>query len=196
MRLFIGIDLPEELRLAIYQFQSELRQLGVRGSWKVPKNLHITLEFLGELEPHTILPLQKALVKVAAHHLPFSLSIGGLGVFPSWKRPHTLWTAVSSGFDALHKVRDELHQELTHQGFVLENRPFKPHLTLASRPELDAQAVSTVAKKVLGTFQVTELILFESKAIRGQRVYTALFRAPLQTSGMNPPMGSGAFLSD
>ncbi|HVJ48841.1 RNA 2',3'-cyclic phosphodiesterase [Desulfitobacterium sp.] len=179
MRLFIGIDLSAELKQAILVFQSELRQLGVKGSWKAPENFHITLEFMGELEPNILPTLTETLTIVAQNQRPFIVNIGGLGAFPSFKRPHTLWTAVGGGLDELSRLRDKLHRELTNKGFLLEDRQFKPHLTLASRPELDDLDLSSVQLKKLGEFFVAEVTLFESKAIRGKRIYTDLFRACL-----------------
>lgn len=83
MRVFVGIDLPIEIRRTLLEFQLELRQLGVKGSWKSLDNLHITLEFLGELEPNVIPTLNETLSKVARNYEPFTLGIGGLGGFPS-----------------------------------------------------------------------------------------------------------------
>lgn len=180
MRLFVGIDLPEEIKKALLAFQSELKELGIKGSWKAQENFHITLEFLGEIEPDMLPILRETLSQVARNHQSFSLSIGGLGAFPSWKRPHTVWTSVGGGLKELNKLRDELHQELAPKGFVLEDRPFKPHLTLASRPELEHLDLAAVQTKLLGEFLVTEVVLFESKAVRGKRVYTHLFEESLK----------------
>lgn len=186
MRLFIGVDLSDELKQALLEFQFELRQLGVKGSWKSQENFHITLEFLGEIEPNTIHTLTETLSKVVRNHNPFTLNIGGLGAFPTFKRPHTLWTAVGGSLYELNRLRDELHLELAKKGFLLEDRQFKPHLTLASRPELDNLDLSVVQTKKLGEFLVAEVVLFESKAIQGKRIYTDLFRACLETVGSQP----------
>lgn len=179
MRLFIGIDLPEELKKKLLAFQTELKQIGVKGSWKAQENFHITLEFLGEVEPNLIPMLTERLSKVVKNHQPFSLNVSGLGVFPSWKRPHTMWTAVGGDLKVLNVIRGELHRELAQVGFKLEERPFKPHLTLTSRPEIGQVALSSVQAKNIGGFLVTEIVLFESKAIRGKRIYTHLFEESL-----------------
>lgn len=179
MRLFIGIDLPEELKKALLAFQSELKEMGVKGSWKAQENLHITLEFLGELEPRTLPILTETLTQVVRNHQPFSLNVGGLGAFPSFKRPHTVWTSISGGLMELNELKDELHYELALKGFGLEDRTFKPHLTLASRPELADLDLSSAQTKKLGEFHVEEVVLFESKAIHGKRIYTDLVRARL-----------------
>lgn len=179
MRLFIGIDLPPDIKQAMLEFQSELRRLGVNGYWKSEENFHITLEFLGELEPQRVAALKAALGKVAQNHRPFRLNIAGLGAFPSMKRPHTLWAGVNGSLIELNRLRDEIHAELVKQEFSLEDRAFRPHITLASRPQLDGINLSGALSETLGEFTVNDVVLFESKVIQGKRRYIDLFRATL-----------------
>jgi 2'-5' RNA ligase len=182
MRLFVGIDLPSEIKRTLLEFQSELRELGVNGSWKSPDNFHITLEFLGELESDKLSVLSETLTKIAGNYRRFGLSIGGIGAFPSLKRPHTLWTAVSGSLTELNRLKQDLHQELKIKGFKLDERQFRPHITLASRPQLDKIDFSVVHPKILGKYIVAELVLFESKLQRGKRVYIDLFKAGFETA--------------
>jgi len=183
MRLFVGIDLPSEIKQILLKFQSDLSHICVHGSWKSLDNLHITLEFIGELEPDKISALTETLMKVATNYKPFGLTIGGLGAFPSFKQPHTLWTAISGSLTELNRLRSDLHHELKIKGFELDERQFKPHLTLASRPKLDNIDLSVVRTKTLGEFMVAEVVLFESRAIAGKRVYIDLYRAGFGTAG-------------
>lgn len=179
MRLFIGIDLPSEIKQALLELQSELRNQGVNGSWKSKENFHLTLEFLGELDMSTVPTICECLAKASRSIKPFPLRIGGLGVFPSFKRPHTLWTSVDGRLNELHQLRDRIHSELASQGFNLEERKFKPHITLASRPKLNDEDLSDLRTKEFGEFRVEEIILFKSEEVRGNRLYTALERLPL-----------------
>ncbi|MHB8074134.1 RNA 2',3'-cyclic phosphodiesterase [Desulfosporosinus fructosivorans] len=183
MRIFVGIDLPAQIKQDLVRLQSELRLLGVNGGWKSLDNLHITLEFLGELDPNKIVVLAETLKQVASNYKPFALTISGLGAFPSLKRPHTLWTAVSGDLIELNQLRNELHHELKSKGFELDEREFKPHVTLASRPKFDSIDFSIVGAKISGEFMVSEIVLFESRGIGGKIVYTDLHRAGFETAG-------------
>ena len=182
MRLFVGVDLPVEIKQTLLKFQSELRDLGVNGSWKSLDNFHITLEFLGEIESDKISILTETLTNVASNYKPFELTISGIGAFPSLKQPHTLWTAICGSLNELNRLRHDLHHELQIKGFKLDERQFKPHITLASRPKLDKADFSVVRTKLLGEYMVAEVVLFESKAISGKRVYTDLVRAGFASS--------------
>lgn len=179
MRLFIGIDLPKEIKHNLLELQGDLRKIGVGGSWKSQESFHITLEFLGEQQPHCVPILTGALAEAARNREPFTLGINGLGAFPSFERPHTLWTALNGSLHALHSLRDDIHRELKEHGFVLDDRRFQPHITLASRPKLDNINLVDFKARTLGEFTVREVILFESRAVSGKRVYTDLCRISL-----------------
>ncbi len=174
MRVFMGIDLPAALKQVLCEFQAEIKDLGVKGSFKSQENFHITLEFLGEIDPAAKPVLMDVLSCVVRKHRPFLLHIGGIGAFPSFRRPHTLWTAVDGDLRELNKLRDELHDELENRGFVLEKRTFRPHLTIVSHPRLGVADLSSIRTKQLGEFLVVEVILFESKLNEGKRIYEAL----------------------
>lgn len=173
MRLFIGIDLPQEIKRALLEFQAELRRRGVNGYWKAEDNFHITLEFLGEIDPQDILMLTECMS--AAESLPgFELCLEGLGGFPTLSRPHTLWTAVKGQLGELKQLRERIHAELVRNSFRLESREFRPHISLASRPGLKDVELADLQSRNLGDFTVQEITLFESSVWQGKRTYTGL----------------------
>ncbi len=51
MRLFIGIDLPDSIKQTLFEFQTILKAMGLKGAWKTRESMHITLEFLGDIPP-------------------------------------------------------------------------------------------------------------------------------------------------
>jgi RNA 2',3'-cyclic 3'-phosphodiesterase len=183
MSLFVGIDLPNEIKHTLIDLQCELRQLGVNASWKSPENFHITLEFLGELEASNIQVLTETLNKAVKTNKKFKINIGGLGGFPTINRPHTLWTAIGGSLTELNQLQNNIHNELAKCGFVLEKRRFKPHISLASRPKLEGIDLSEVHSKKPGEFMVVEVVLFESKVFDGKIIYKDLHRTSLNTIG-------------
>jgi 2'-5' RNA ligase len=174
MRLFVGIDLPGQLKETLVGFQSELKQLGVKAFWKSQENFHLTLEFLGELESSKVPIIHNALIKGAGRSKPYHLKVVGLGAFPSLIRPRVLWTGIGGNLIELNKLQANIHHELLDSGFTLENRAFKSHITLASRPELPKTNLANFKEKVFGEFPVSDFALIESKVIRGKRIYTAI----------------------
>ncbi len=179
MRLFIGIAIPDDIKQNILEFQKQLKQKGVKGHWRKPDNLHITLEFLGEQYESSIAILSEALSGVAKNHNALELSISGLGAFPSFKRPHTLWTGITGDVGNLKSLQKSLHDELLKKSFNLDNRDFKPHITLASRPGIKGVDLSEHKEVLLGNYKADEIVLFESKVEDNKRRYIELFNAPL-----------------
>jgi 2''-5'' RNA ligase len=179
MRLFVGIDLPEQLKEELVKFQSDLKKLGVKASWKAQENFHLTLEFLGELESSKVPIIYNALIKGAGQSKPYHLKVVGLGAFPSLIRPRVLWTGIGGNLIDLNKLQANIHHQLLKSGVTLENRAFKSHITLASRPELPKINFTHFKEKVFGEFLVTDFALIESKVIRGKRIYTAIEKITL-----------------
>ncbi len=185
MRLFIGIDLPDTIKQNLFVFQTNLKTMGLNGAWKSKDSLHITLEFLGEIPSESILNLIQILKNCVSNKKQFKLNIIGINAFPSFKRPHTIWVGVGRNLKTLEAIWNEVHSELENNGFILQKSPFRPHITLLSRPKHLDFDLSVLPIGKLGDFIVSEIILFESKVENGKRVYIDLFRANLKNNEQN-----------
>lgn len=180
MRIYIGIDLPDVVKTTLSKYQSKLKKSGLEGSWKNPEYLHITLEFIGELPEESIPKLSDILLKVASENQIFDLKLHQLGAFPSFKKPHTIWAGVEGCIDKMNELWNGMHAELLKEGFVMQNRPFNPHITLLSRPKKIPENLAAFPIKGKVSFTVSEIIIFESKIEDGKRIYPHLFKAKLK----------------
>src|SRR5271155_2571806 len=125
LRLFVGIEFPPELKLAL-----SLLCTGVSGArWLDPGNFHLTLRFIGEIAEDVAADVDAALARLKARR--FTLQLAGTGVFGS-NRPHSLWVGVERHPD-LVGLRDKIEQTLIRIGLAPEQRRFAPHVTLARR---------------------------------------------------------------
>lgn len=123
LRLFVGIEFPPELKLALSLLCS-----GVPGAkWVDPGNFHLTLRFIGEIAEDVAADIDEALLRLRAR--PFTLQLAGTGVFGG-NRPRQLWVGVERHPD-LVKLRDRVEQALVRLGLAPEARKFAPHVTLA-----------------------------------------------------------------
>jgi 2'-5' RNA ligase len=123
-RLFIALDLPEEVIVALDRLCDGLP--GIR--WALPEQFHLTLRFLGEVEQGTFYEIGEALTGVS--HAPFELALKGLGQFPPRGAPHTLWVGVEDPAGALVSLRRRIERVLEEAGLEPERRKFTPHVTL------------------------------------------------------------------
>jgi 2'-5' RNA ligase len=130
MRAFIAIPV---LQPALAAFQ-DLRERLVAGvgsvRWAPADNAHVTLHFFGALDDDAAARAVAALRPALAEHTPFTVSLRGLGAFPTNQRPRILWCGVDGDVDALSAVAHGCRVALGAAGFAVEDRPWRAHCTL------------------------------------------------------------------
>ena len=181
MRLFVAIEIQEDIRAAISSLLKEFRAISPQTKWVRPENMHLTLKFLGETNPAKLDEVQSALRVI---HLapPVTIEFRGLGFFPNAKRPRVFWAGIH-GPATLARIAGEIDQALHKLGFPLEDRPFTPHLTLGRfndsfLPAALQAAVTQMAAASFGTFRAKEFHLIESKLKSSGAEYTTLQSFP------------------
>ncbi|MCL2670214.1 MAG: RNA 2',3'-cyclic phosphodiesterase, partial [Syntrophaceae bacterium] len=132
LRAFLALDHPEATGEAIARIQGRLRREipgGMR--WADPQGIHLTLKFFGDVTMDQAMRAVAALEPLAAATAPFSLALAGLGGFPDLRHPRVLWLGLTGETARLLAFHQTLEQALWKIGFPREERPFRPHLTLA-----------------------------------------------------------------
>ena len=167
MRLFLAIELGQETLDALEQAMAPLRSEAPELAWVSRQERHLTLKFLGDVDEAGLERVIALADGVARQHRPFAMHLGGVGAFPNFRRARVVWIGVD------HETRLELlHHDLELagecEGFEMEGRAFRPHITLARVPapfELErVRRLSRVARKIdfTATTDVSEITLFES----------------------------------
>lgn len=123
MRLFVAIDLPEEVRQNVWGLYSELPA----AHWVDRQQLHLTLRFIGEADDKTFGQLKEALASVRS--TPFPLALTGLGTFPGGQ-PRVLWVGIEEN-EPLRLLQENVEMAVIAGGGAPEHRPFSPHITIA-----------------------------------------------------------------
>ena len=159
---------------------------GVKASWTNTDNVHLTLKFLGNISLDRVSRLSEAAAAATADLESFQLRVGSTGVFPGRSRPKVLWVGVNDASGGLSLLHSRLEAECADQGFPREERPFKPHLTIArlrdsrdARSLVDAHLAQSFPEV---TFDVDELIVFRSELSSRGSKYTAISRHRLPVS--------------
>jgi 2'-5' RNA ligase len=168
MRSFFAIQPPRDAAAEIVRLlDREARRLpSVR--FIGPDRWHVTLRFLGDIDPERALVADRVGGEVARLHPPFEAGLASFGVFPDERRPKVLWLGVSDPDRGLHRLAEGLGAALRAEGFDLERRPFHPHLTLARiQGRVDAEEVRAWLRRApafsASPFAVTEFTLLESR---------------------------------
>ena len=130
MRTFIAIPLSDQSRAMLETMQLQLRSAKPDVAWTAASSTHLTLKFLGEINPTVLPELIKALEAVSRSEIPFTVRLQGTGIFPNIRNPRIVWCGVSDPTGNLNRLRQKVETACTQLGFTPEERPFHPHLTL------------------------------------------------------------------
>jgi RNA 2',3'-cyclic 3'-phosphodiesterase len=130
MRVFVALNLPPEVRRSLAASLEPLRQRQLPVRWTPEESLHLTLKFLGDIEGTEVPRLRDTLHTVAGDHAPLTLSISGIGAFPSLRRASVLWVGVAPD-SPLMSLQHDVEIALSRLGYVRDQKPFRPHVTVA-----------------------------------------------------------------
>jgi len=171
MRLFIGIGLPVSLAETLAHAAHTLIKANERGRirWTPPENLHLTLSFLGQVEPARLDGIEQALATLRSP--AFHLEIDGAGVFPN---AGILYVQVKPA-PALLSFAEQVFRAMETCGFTREPRPYAPHITLArtkGRVRLPARLPENPA--LHQRFEAREFRLYESLTLPQGAQYRVL----------------------
>ncbi len=167
MRAFIAIAVPELVLSSCEEIMVRLKGLKLQGRFAKTESIHLTLQFLGNIEEDQIAPIAQVLEQAGKGVTPFDLEVRGLGVFPQLSNPRVVWIGVEP-VDALTTLQSKIQQGLEPLGFPKENRDFHPHLTLLrlkSRKNLRqlAQYIDTEGPGLrAGVIQAEQIHLYQS----------------------------------
>lgn len=191
MRTFIAADMPSAAREGLALFLAQLRSLEIdKLRWVQPEAVHLTLKFLGEIDQERVGPVLSAMKESCDGASTFGLSTGGLGCFPNHRSPQVVWLGLEGDTEALGLLQAKLDGELNSTvGLPLENRPFRPHLTLArvrrgaSETERRQiwEAIEATPPPETIAWQVSQLTLVHSTLLPQGPQYRTLGSAPLQS---------------
>jgi 2'-5' RNA ligase len=179
-RIFIGIPVESE-RAAVqaekWKYEPDLN--GYILKWTKPANWHITLIFLGNTPEAQIGLLQNLIGESFAEVPAFKTEITGIGVFPNTRNPKVLWLGVEN-LQPLMPGYLSLTEMLQQLDFSLENKPFKPHLTLARmRNSAQGSPITSMIEKhqnsCFGSVEIKSVVLYESISTTDGPVYNPLF---------------------
>ena len=184
MRLFTGIDLPEQVRERLERLLMHLRP-AAHLKWSPVYNLHVTLKFIGEWPQEKLPQLEEAL-RSLPRRSQIPIEVKGLGWFPNAHHPRVFWAAVHGG-EPLAALAHDTDQALGPLGIAREDRAFTAHLTLARIKEavpLQAlrSAIDHLDSVEFGNFLADRFYLFRSQPGAAGSIYTKVSEYPFRAA--------------
>ena len=169
-RLFVSIELPESVKQTLTALDPHLR--GVR--WLEPRQMHLTLAFLGNVAAGTQELFSEKLRPISWK--PFFLPLIGLGTFPTKGWPKIVWIGVGTGHPHLFQLHKRVQEALLATGLEPDLRAFHPHVTLARCREVSPQMIrpflKTHAAFDAGMIHVESFCLNSSELTPAGSIYT------------------------
>jgi 2'-5' RNA ligase len=138
VRLFVALDIPEDVRAALRAFVAPLRQVAPAARWTRTEGQHVTLKFLGNVGEEKLEAIRSVLSPLRSPE-PVRTIFRGANFFPNARRPRVFWAGVESS-ENLAMLAADVEGAMVAAGFAPEQRPFRPHLTLARFPEAKSSA--------------------------------------------------------
>jgi 2'-5' RNA ligase len=184
MRAFFCIEVDEATQKELERIISRLRhQVTTRVSWVRRENLHVTLKFLGEIDPVSLPQLQHAAAEAMRSIAPFDWQLNRLGAFPQMERPRVIWVGCREEPQPLHALYVVLETLLQALGHPPERGAFTAHVTLGRVKEGGPRATEIArALENIPSFayplRTETLTLMESQLTPTGAIYRPRFQLP------------------
>ena len=183
-RSFIAVELSTEIAEGVRRIQAGLKERTKSVSWVRPGGIHLTLKFLGDVDPGRVEGIASTVEECIRGIGPFFIGIRGCGGFPNPRNPRVIWIGVDDPGGELKELQAKVEQGMEEMGFAREGRAYTPHLTIGRLRSGKgsggvAQALEATKECDLGTMEVREICLFRSQLKPTGAEYTKLQTIPL-----------------
>lgn len=185
IRAFIAIELSDQSKETIRDFQEQLKPLGGDVSWVKPENAHLTLKFLGDVKIKMIPSVTETLANSCRDLRFFDTTLTQPGAFPALRHPRVVWIGLDDTGGKLGQLAGSLETALGNIGFKKERRDFQAHITVGrikSERKLDALLDGIKNYKLPSklTERIAHVALYKSILTPNGPVYTVLSKFTLQ----------------
>ena len=175
IRLFVALKIPSEIKRNLLNYCKNLDDQKINLKWETPEKIHLTLKFIGEVEEDILGGIKESLGFISEYH-PFNFRITKFDFFYRDNEPKILWAGLETD-ERIYKLVHDLNQTLNRFSVPVENRKFKPHLTLLRlKRNPGNDFVNKFRKFSLNemNFISNEVALIKSELIKPGAVYTEI----------------------
>ena len=153
--------------------------------WVSPKNVHLTLKFLGNIRDEDVPQAAKIVDDCLKGLSPFEIEVKGLGAFPSVRSPRVIWAGCEEQGANLEEIHKALDKNFASLGVEREKRKFHSHITLGrarSKRNIEplSRDIADWSDLEIGTQMVDEVLLMESRLRPTGAVYSVVHTSPLK----------------
>lgn len=170
LRLFIAIELDENLKEKIGIVKESLEKILPQIRWTKPDTWHLTIKFLGETKKNKVDEIIKLCRNIMDKYSTFNIILKNISAFPNLRMPRVVFIDTEIP-EELEKIYEKLENNLVDLGFKKEDRNFHPHLTLARIKDVKAflkgwektiEKIKELGREVHFKLEVKEIVLYQS----------------------------------
>jgi 2'-5' RNA ligase len=194
MRVFLALDIDEDIRNKIARFMESVRDFAPEARWVRPESLHVTIKFIGERSDEEVEEIESSLRTIEAGGI--EMNIRGYGFFPTARAPRVFWIGIEAG-PPLPDLAAMVDEKLASIKIPKEAHAYNPHLTLArgfggsgspgwrkgDGPNRSFQRLqeklSALPSVEFGKMTACQFFLYQSQLLAGGSRYTKLASFPL-----------------
>ncbi len=183
MRVFVALELPQKTRENLTRSADQLKQFAEGGNFVSEKNYHLTLHFLGEVAERELIFVQSAMDGIRDLPAPQL----AMHQFVILRGSDVVCVKLRQQANTLTTLHDKLGELLEENGFDVEHRAYRPHITVARKHSFTLP-FSEVTKNIdvfNKPFDATEVVLYQSVLGQGEPVYKELYRVSLKIPEQN-----------
>lgn len=176
MRVFIALNIPNKTRDNLERSANQFKEMATGGNFTKKENYHVTLHFLGNVQPNDLIYVQSAMDSIKSLPAP-RLAISQFAVL----RASNVVCAKFSKNNNLTQLHEALADNLEKMGFTVERRAYRPHVTMIRKYAfgLPFSEVTKCVDVYNKPFDAPEVVLYESVTKNDGPVYTPLYSVTL-----------------
>jgi 2'-5' RNA ligase len=184
-RVFIAVDIGDEIRGRLDALQHTLKKGHSNVRWTQPKNMHLTLAFLGDVPIAELDRVTSGIDRACRDAKAFELKANGIGTFGKTRHPRVIWAGLAA-CPALTALQLQVGEALLAAEIAFDQKPFSPHLTLGRIKSVDSHTPSLLGKLEVsadmpfGSGLVSGVELMKSELTPRGAEYTVLHRVELK----------------
>lgn len=170
LRLFLAIDIDNNLKEKIILVKEQLEQILPQIKWTKPDTWHLTIKFLGETKKNKVDEIKKLCKDIAIKYSSFDIILKNISAFPNLRMPRVIFIDTEIPKE-LEKIFEEIEDKLSVLGFKKEDRKFHPHLTLARLKDIKPflkdnekiiEKIGEIGRKIHFSMIAKEIVLYQS----------------------------------
>ncbi len=166
MRIFVAYAISDDVKIQLHHLQQQLSPIYQNGRFKQPKNMHMTLRFVGEVNETQLASLIDEIDNIIDKHPVQQVILDQLGFFGKSAKKHSLWIGCHSQ-PPMEQLSNEITQCVIRCNIAVNDTPFVPHITLAQHGVFIGELPLFQPLKA----DLNRVCIYSSSRIEGELVY-------------------------